>query len=61
MPRLEKWRLIANHLYGDIYDDSRFPDGSPVRTSSVRAFDEEKGEAQTMNTHYKLGEKQVVE
>ena len=61
MPRLEKWRLIANHLYGDIYDDSRFPDGSPVRTSTVLTIDEEKGEAQTRNTLYKLGKKQVVD
>jgi hypothetical protein len=61
MPRLENWRLIANHLYGEIYDDSRFLDGSPVRTSTVQTIDEKSGEAQTKNTIYKLGTKQVVE
>lgn len=61
MPRLENWILIANHLYGEIYDDSGFLDGSPVRTSTVLTIDEEKGEAQTRNALYKLGAKQVVE
>lgn len=61
MPRLENWRLILDHLYGDIYDDSCFQDGAPVRTSTVQTIDEEKSEAQTRNTLYKLGTKQLVE
>jgi len=61
MPRLEKWLLIEEHLYGNIYDDNRFLVGSPVRTSKVKEINEAEHTAQTKNTLYVLGEKLVIE
>jgi hypothetical protein len=63
MPRLEKWQLINNHLYGEIFSDekNRFEGGTSVKTSSVEEIDEVTGFAQTRNTRYELGEKLKVD
>jgi hypothetical protein len=69
MPRLENWSIILddgnpylapecrkNRLHGNIYEDSRFLDGTPVTTSSLQNIDIENKVAQTRNTQYTLGQ-----
>ena len=64
MPRLENWYIGTgtfdgeeiSWLCGNIYDDKRFIDGFPVRTSRLVRVDEENKIAETMNTVYELGE-----
>jgi hypothetical protein len=63
LPILENWQLINNHLYGEIHNDEkgRFPDGTPIRTSTLQEINEAEGYAQTLNTRYTLGKKLKVE
>ena len=61
MPRIENWNLISLNqdghyqITGQTYDDSRTHDGDSIRTSTLKSIDFVKGEAQTLNTHYTLG------
>jgi hypothetical protein len=57
MPKIEKWFFSNGSLCGFIYNDNRFPDGTPVTTSKVIKYDEENNTVQTRNTLYELGEK----
>ena len=57
-PRLENWHIHyvtkkEQVVYGKIYDDERFPDGVPVRTSRIVSMDGDM--VTTKNTTYKLG------
>lgn len=53
---LENACIVSGCLYGDIWNDStkRFPDGTPVKTSPIRANGMLDGELVfgTMNTRY---------
>ncbi len=60
-PKLENWRMLGGMLIGEVYEDIRFADGSPVRTSIVKELNESEGYAITKNTIYTLGKKQVIE
>lgn len=57
MAKLRNWhRDETGHLWGAIYCDPRFPEGSVVRTSSVQSQDR-MGDAlvaRTRNTEYEL-------
>ena len=57
MAKLRKWhRDEAGHLWGDIHDDPRWPDGTTVRTTAVRE-QSRMGDAlvaRTRNTDYEL-------
>jgi hypothetical protein len=67
MPRLENWSVVSldnpfkapelrtSKLEGNIYDDSRFADGTPVTTSTICEMDASKNYAKTRNTEYQLG------
>ena len=67
MPRLENWyvgtiaygKKEVKWLCGNIYDDKRFIDGLPIRTSRLVKIDEENKIAETMNTVYKLGKERL--
>jgi hypothetical protein len=55
-PRLEDWFLTDNDLlFGRVYDDPRFPDGTIVRTTRVVELDHATGTARTKFTNYILG------
>jgi len=52
------WAIIkCNEYYkitGQIFNDDRWPDGTPVVTSMVQKIDFTTGYAETLNTIYKL-------
>lgn len=62
MPILRNWKVLKYYsqvhgkemyyLTGRVYNDSRFPNGSEIRTSAVLEIDD--GVAQTLNTTYIL-------
>lgn len=55
---LSDWELVCMgdwfQLRGRVLNDDRFPDGDRIHTSKVLYVDFEVGEAETMNTEYKL-------
>lgn len=62
MPRLENWTIItyqeSDHLYGEVHEDDRFPEGHHIVTSEIRMLDEENNKAVTRSgTEYTLGKK----
>ena len=62
MPRLRNWKVVEYYssvhlervscLTGQVFNDTRFPDGTEIRTSIVKEFGD--GFAQTENTIYIL-------
>lgn len=60
MPILKEWKLISSFPYennlkflqGKVYNDTRFADGTEIRTSILLEVDD--GVAQTQNTMYIL-------
>lgn len=54
-PRLERWVVSGNFLYGFIYNDHRFVDGTFVCTPVIQEIDFIEGIAITRNTIYSLG------
>jgi len=62
MPRLKNWKVHdgyssvhlekVSYLTGQVFNDTRFPDGTEIRTSIVLEIDD--GIAQTENTIYIL-------
>lgn len=62
IPILHNWAIIGdvNSVYciiGEVYNDSRRPNGRLIRTSSVVSLDEAQGIVKTQNTLYDLGRK----
>lgn len=60
LPRLENWSIRKSYstgrvAYGNIYNDTRFADGTAIRTSSVQSVD--GALLRTRNTLYELGKK----
>lgn len=60
MPRLENWSIISgdnfHFLSGNIYEDTRFPDGKWINTSTVVKLDPSARTAKTFSgTLYSLG------
>ena len=59
-PRLENWRVYKYIAWeiaeGDIYNDTRWADGTRVYTSEVKSISEDKTQLQTQNTLYVLGQ-----
>jgi hypothetical protein len=59
LPRLENWRIYkyvgTKIAEGDIYNDTRWPDGTHIYTSEILSVSGD--EIQTRNTLYKLGRK----
>lgn len=60
IPTLENWH-VGTYLdgktviaYGQVYNDHRWDDGTPIRTSPVQYL--RNGQLRTKNTTYKLGE-----
>ena len=59
--KLTEWHFYhyatdgAYVLVGKVVGDNRFADGTEIRTSRLLRVDFEKGEAETLNTIYKLG------
>jgi hypothetical protein len=53
MPKLENWSVVNNRAYGEIYADSRFPDGKAIVTSQISHII--GGYLKTRNTLYELG------
>lgn len=54
--RLENWYVGPNDLlYGVVYGHPKISDGTPVSTSRVVSFNPETKKAETLNTHYELG------
>lgn len=51
---LRNWIAFAGRLFGRIYGDDRFADGTEVWTSDVLWMNPEETEALTANTHYRL-------
>lgn len=57
MSRLENWYVGPDdRLFGQVYDDHRWPDGTEIVTSRVVEWDSETKTARTKNTGYILGE-----
>lgn len=64
MPILRNWRVLeyyssvhlkkVQYLVGQVFNDSRFPDGTEIRTSIVKEMKDSK--AITQNTTYILAE-----
>lgn len=64
-PKLENWRIefwrfspcgeSLFKLAGNIYNDSRFSDGTKVITSSIEFINMKENVAKTRNTVYDLG------
>ena len=69
-PRIENWRLEKDilssiyptpyDLYGEIYNDKRFDDGTEIRTSMLKSINFEHMTAETQNTIYRLGKEEVI-
>lgn len=66
--RLEKWevyslydrkedRTIGSLVYGYVYGDERWKDGSYIHTSQVVKISEDKKNLETENSFYTLGER----
>lgn len=60
-PRLENWGIFDSYggsiLAGEVYNDSRFKDGSYIKTSHLVEINEDYTIAQTNNTTYTLGKR----
>ncbi len=55
-PRLENWFVGHNdQIFGEVYDDPRFEDGTAIITTRVVTLDLESGVARTKNSNYILG------
>lgn len=64
--RLENWyektityesgKPSESVVFGNVYDDPRWSDGTKVRTSLVVSLNEDQRTLETMNTNYSLGE-----
>lgn len=62
MPILRNWKVLeyyssvhlhkVQYLTGQVYNDTRFPDGTGIRTSILKEFG--NGVAKTQNTTYIL-------
>jgi hypothetical protein len=63
MPKLENWKVVVGFfgkrcLFGEVYEDTRFPDGHHVLTSELVEIDSLETQAQTKSgTKYLLGKK----
>jgi len=63
LPRIENWHAGPSWdnteesfvMYGIVYNDSRFLDGEPIRTSILKHVSDD-GVLETANTTYLLGE-----
>lgn len=68
MPRLENWslnfadddefrapELRQQVISGNVFDDSRFPEGAGITTGYITALDLDKRTAETARTKYSLG------
>lgn len=56
MPKLENWYINnVDQIVGQVYGDTRFPDGTVIVTGRVAKWDGNK--AVTKNTEYELGER----
>lgn len=61
LPHIEQWEKVEWYGGGDVvtgyvYNDTRWPDGTYIRTSSVKSISEDNKRLQTRNTEYELGE-----
>lgn len=57
--RIDNWMVIGNCLWGNVTEHTvrEFDPDNLQRTSDLVSIDEEKGVAETENTHYRLGTK----
>lgn len=54
--KLEDWYVGSdNLLHGNVYGHPKIPDGEFITTSRIVTLNSENGEAETLNTNYKLG------
>jgi len=58
--RIDNWFIVGNCLWGNVTEHSvrQFDPDNLQRTSDIVRIDEEAGIAETLNTHYTLGNKQ---
>lgn len=55
--RLENWYVGEDDLlYGIVFGHPKIADGTQVSTSRVVSFNPESKKAETLNTHYELGQ-----
>lgn len=53
--KLKNWLAGAHgQLYGEVYGDPRYPDGTSVQTTKIVEWDKDGRWVQTKNTYYEL-------